>query len=214
MKRFYYVVVIGINEVSQIIQYEHYAINMAKYFPNSRVFEFPSREKAKQFLASKKNEPKFNKKHISKKMHKMFKYQSENGKYQNETKIDRYLTSGEIRVAYKLAHLNLKYKVQIPIKINGFEHIFDFAIYSNSTIIGFIEFDGVQHSRAVSEFGGDEAFNKQLYKDIKKDEYCTNNNLEILRISYLDSNEKIEKLILKKFGKYAESIKKIKVEFI
>lgn len=214
MRTLYYVVVIGENGVSKILKLEFDAIRMVKQFPNSRVFEFPSLEKAKQFVESKRKQPKFRKKYISKKMYKVLKYQSKNKTQKNETQIFRHLTSGEIRVACKLAKLKISYKVQIPININGYEHIFDFAIYSNSAIIGFIEFDGIQHSKAVSEFGGEEAFNKQLYKDMKKDEYCCDNNLEMLRINYSDSNEKIENLILKKFGKYVESVKKIKVEYL
>lgn len=214
MRELYYVVVVGGNEVSQIFKFELVALNMAKYFPNSKVFEFPTREKAKQFVKSKELQRKYKKKYISKKMYRMFKYQSENKKYKNETQIFRHLTSGEIRVAYKLAHLKLIYKVQVPININGFIHIYDFAILSNSTIVGFIEFDGIQHSKAVPEFGGEETFNKQQYKDMKKDEYSRDNNLEMLRINHNDSDEKIEKLILKKFGKYAEPEKIIKVEYL
>ena len=57
-----------------------------------------------------------------------------------------------------------------------------------------IEFDGIQHFKPVKLFGGEKEFEKTKIKDKIKTDYCINNNIELIRISYLENIE--EKLSL------------------
>lgn len=56
-----------------------------------------------------------------------------------------------------------------------------------------LEYQGEQHYRPISIFGGEEAFNKQIIKDQIKRDYCTDNNIKLLEISYKDNIEKVLK---------------------
>lgn len=64
---------------------------------------------------------------------------------------------------------------------------FDFAILNaESQVIALIEVDGEQHYRAINFFGGEENLEyNQLHDKIKSD-YCKENNLPLIRISYID----------------------------
>lgn len=60
---------------------------------------------------------------------------------------------------------------------------FDFYIESINICI---EFDGYQHYKPVSFFGGEKSLKKQIIRDNIKDEWCIKNNIELVRISYKD----------------------------
>ena len=60
-----------------------------------------------------------------------------------------------------------------------------------------IEFDGIQHFEPIDFFGGQKGFEKRKQKDREKNEYCKNNNIDILRIPYWDFDN-IEKIIKNK----------------
>ena len=49
-----------------------------------------------------------------------------------------------------------------------------------------IEYDGIQHFKPVEIFGGLKSFNEQRINDEIKKNYCINNNIKLLRISYKD----------------------------
>jgi very-short-patch-repair endonuclease len=51
-----------------------------------------------------------------------------------------------------------------------------------------IEFDGRQHYESISFFGGDDGFIKRKKNDFIKNQFCKNNNIELIRISYEDIN--------------------------
>ena len=57
-----------------------------------------------------------------------------------------------------------------------------------------LEFDGEQHFKPILYFGGDKDFLKIVERDLIKTKYCSDNNIELLRISYLEIN-KIEKIM-------------------
>ena len=65
---------------------------------------------------------------------------------------------------------------------------FDFYLLNKNKII---EYDGIQHFKPIT-FGGiskeraNENFETQKLKDKSKDEYCKNNNIELIRIPYWD----------------------------
>ena len=57
-----------------------------------------------------------------------------------------------------------------------------------------IEYDGRQHYMAINHWGGEKELNKIMIRDQIKNKYCKNNNIRLLRISYLDF-EKIEQIL-------------------
>lgn len=68
--------------------------------------------------------------------------------------------------------------------------LFDFAIVdSEGNLSCLIEYDGEQHFRQIEHFGGDKKFKKQMLNDSLKNEYCNDNNINLLRIPYLDFNK-------------------------
>ena len=48
----------------------------------------------------------------------------------------------------------------------------------------FIEFDGEQHYKPIDRFGGQEGFNETLKRDNAKNEWCEENNKQLIRIKY------------------------------
>ena len=67
---------------------------------------------------------------------------------------------------------------------------FDFAIFVNN-IIKLIEYDGEQHFYPIDFFGGEECFKEAKERDILKNEYCKRNNINLLRLNYLMSEQEI-----------------------
>ena len=49
-----------------------------------------------------------------------------------------------------------------------------------------IEFDGLQHSKPIERFGGEEAFKTQQERDGIKTKYCEKNNIPLLRLNELN----------------------------
>ena len=66
---------------------------------------------------------------------------------------------------------------------------FDFYIKSLNCCI---EFDGPQHFEEIAYFGGKEKLEKTKFRDNIKNEYCRNNNIDLIRIKY---NENIENIL-------------------
>jgi very-short-patch-repair endonuclease len=64
-----------------------------------------------------------------------------------------------------------------------------------------IEYDGEQHEQPVKYFGGVERFEKQQKIDATKTNYCLQNGIELLRISYRDF-QNIENILEKILTKY------------
>jgi len=61
-----------------------------------------------------------------------------------------------------------------------------------------IEYQGEQHYRPVSIFGGEDSFKSQIKRDKIKKKYCKSNNIELLIIPYWKI-EDAEKTLIKKF---------------
>lgn len=62
---------------------------------------------------------------------------------------------------------------------------FDFAVFNDKNILqALIEYDGQQHYYPVKIFGGEKEYNMQKINDLKKDEYCRKNNINLVRIHY------------------------------
>jgi hypothetical protein len=74
---------------------------------------------------------------------------------------------------------------------------FDFFIPSLNCLI---EYDGEQHFRPVSRFGGEEGFEKLRQRDELKNQYSKKNGIKLIRIPYTMKMEDIEPYILKELG--------------
>lgn len=57
-----------------------------------------------------------------------------------------------------------------------------------------IEYDGEQHIRATTLYGGEEGLKKVKLRDSIKNKYCKDNNIPLLRISHKE-NENINIII-------------------
>lgn len=101
-----------------------------------------------------------------------------------EKKIIQYLNENKIKYTHQKTFENCKYKNKLR---------FDFYIPEYNLAI---EYDGEQHFNCNEYFGGVEEFEKTIIKDNIKNEFCNNNNISLLRITYKQI-EQIE-LILNK----------------
>ena len=106
---------------------------------------------------------------------------------------------GELNIAKILSELNINFirnkkfddcfgnfKLKLP---------FDFYLPDYNICI---EYDGEQHYRPVSIYGGEKKFKQQQINDNIKNEYCKKNGIELIRISYKISG----------YQKISEEIKK------
>ena len=74
---------------------------------------------------------------------------------------------------------------------------FDFYLPDYNSMI---EFDGPQHYRPVSIFGGEEGFKKRQLLDMIKNEFCIKNGIRMIRILDTMKREEIESYIKKELG--------------
>ena len=99
------------------------------------------------------------------------------------------ISNGAAYVRTILEHLNLPYGLEFTfedLKSDKGKYLrFDFNIIVNNKL-ALIEVDGLQHEKAVDFYGGDEYFNEIQKNDKRKNEYCLNNNIPLLRIKYKD----------------------------
>ena len=62
-----------------------------------------------------------------------------------------------------------------------------------------IEFQGKQHYKPVSAYGGEEQFKVQQEHDRRKRQYANDNNIKLLEIPYWDY-ENIEEILTRELG--------------
>lgn len=65
--------------------------------------------------------------------------------------------------------------------------VLHFDFYVNNKFL--LEFDGEQHFKEVSHFGGEKALKINMKHDKIKNEYCISNNIKLLRISYKEKKK-------------------------
>ena len=67
----------------------------------------------------------------------------------------------------------------------GRGYYFDFAIFSNGVLSYLIEFDGIQHYSKKHQFSqSEDAFEKVVERDQKKNNYCIEHKIPLIRIPY------------------------------
>lgn len=72
---------------------------------------------------------------------------------------------------------------------------FDFAIFNKQhQLIQLIEYDGKQHYIPVEKFGGEKAFNHMKLNDERKNKYCKEHNIKLVRIPYTNLDIKLKDL--------------------
>ena len=89
-----------------------------------------------------------------------------------EKEIRKYLIKNNINFKPQHTFQNCRNKKLLP---------FDFYLPDYNICI---EYNGLQHYKPITWFGGEEGFIKQQKRDIIKMEYCKNNNIPLIIIKY------------------------------
>lgn len=100
--------------------------------------------------------------------------------------IRKHLEKNNIDFIQEYRFEGCKYKLPLP---------FDFYIPSKNLII---EFDGEQHYKPISYFGGKKTFRSTQIRDKIKNDYCKENNINLLRIPYYELSN-VEDILDKEF---------------
>lgn len=112
-------------------------------------------------------------------------------------------SNGEKIIRNWLDRNNINYSMQYKFKdCKNIKPLpFDFAIFDRqNNLICLIEYQGEQHFRPVEIFGGEESFKITKENDLKKKQYCKDNNITLIEIPYTDLKNItiiLEKLIKK-----------------
>lgn len=95
------------------------------------------------------------------------------------------ITKGERSIENYLLSHNIKYNYEY--KFTDCTHInelrFDFYLPELNICI---EYDGEQHYRPITYFGGEKSFRQTQTNDNIKSQYCITNNIKLIRIPYWD----------------------------
>ena len=108
-----------------------------------------------------------------------------------------------------LSNENIKFETeyQIPECRNVKPLPFDFAVFDNHGSLSFlIEYDGYQHNKPVDFFGGESGFVIRKNNDNIKNDYCADNNIDLLRIPYSMSLNDIELVITNELNNHCISV--------
>jgi hypothetical protein len=81
---------------------------------------------------------------------------------------------------------NINYIFQHQVKIGNSYHYYDFYLPKHNIII---EYNGMQHYKPIKFFGGQKGFDYLKERDNIKKEYCQNQNIKLIIISYKDNIE-------------------------
>lgn len=95
-------------------------------------------------------------------------------------------SSGEIKITQLLEQANIEFQAQYRIKNFNLSSPFDFAIFNNGVLLGLIEYDGEQHFESIEFFGGEEKLKLQQERDERKNKWCKDNNIPLIRIPYTE----------------------------
>jgi len=87
-----------------------------------------------------------------------------------------------------LVKAGIDFQTQYRIKEFNILSPFDFAIFKDGKLLGLIEYDGQQHFEAVELWGGEEQLKIQQERDTRKNQWCKENNIRLIRIPYTEYN--------------------------
>lgn len=92
---------------------------------------------------------------------------------------------GHIRTIKCLDRFRIKYQEEKTFEDLKHKSYLRFDIYFTFLKRKFaIEYDGIQHSQAVNEWGGESALAESRHRDKLKNDYCLNNDITLLRITH------------------------------
>ena len=98
-------------------------------------------------------------------------------------------STGESMIAVFLDEKNVTYKQEFPLVKNPDTGCFlraDFYIERLNTVI---EFDGEQHFKPISYFGGKKHYEQCIHRDKIKNKHCKEKGIQLIRIPYFKKNE-------------------------
>lgn len=103
-------------------------------------------------------------------------------------------SSGEVKIHNILSDYGVpfeeEYEFDDLVASSGRHLRFDFAVFNDDGDLDFlIEFQGVQHYKSISKFGGNRGVHKQQYNDIQKRKYCLKHGIKLVCIPYYDENK-------------------------
>jgi protein-arginine kinase activator protein McsA len=106
-------------------------------------------------------------------------------------------SKGEAKIKNLLTSKNINYERQ---------YVFDDCRGNKNSVLYFdfflkdynlcIEYDGIQHYEPIEFFGGINGFNETIRRDSIKTKYCSDNQIELIRIKHTDNVENILSTIL------------------
>ena len=97
-------------------------------------------------------------------------------------------SSGETKIIQLLEKANIEFQSQYRIKAFNLSSPFDFAMFRDEKLKCLIEYDGEQHFESVEFFGGEEKLKLQQERDERKNLWCKENNIRLIRIPYTEYN--------------------------
>ena len=111
-------------------------------------------------------------------------------------------SKGETRIRNYLNGKNIYFKKEYTFEglvgVGGNPLRFDFAIFNNGELIQLIEYDGEFHYKKYYE---DQNFEETQIHDERKNQYCKENNIPLLRIPYWEFGN-IESILDKELSEY------------
>ena len=114
-------------------------------------------------------------------------------------------SSGEIKITQLLEKANIDFQSQYRIKDFNISAPFDFAIFNQNKLLGLIEYDGEQHFKAVKIWGGEEKLKIQQERDERKNQWCKENNIRLIRIPYTEYDNLTIEYLLSFFPELSQS---------
>ena len=114
-------------------------------------------------------------------------------------------SSGEIKITQILEKANIDFQSQYRIKAFSLSSPFDFAIFKDEKLLGLIEYDGEQHFESVDFFGGEEQLKLQRERDERKNKWCEENNIRLIRIPYTEYDNLTLEYLLSFFPELSSS---------
>jgi len=98
------------------------------------------------------------------------------------------ISKGEEQISIWLNNNKINYIFQHQIKINNSYHYYDFYLPEYNIMI---EYNGLQHYKPIKFFGGQDSFNYLKERDKIKKDYCLNNQIKLIIISYKEDIDEI-----------------------
>lgn len=97
---------------------------------------------------------------------------------------------GEIQIDKFLKELNIEYKTEYIIEECKYKKPlrFDFAIFEKNQLLCLIEYQGEIHYKSTGGWNSKENFDIRQERDNIKREFCKDNNIKLIEISYTEYN--------------------------